>query len=441
MEHGRGDRVVVGKPGDRHHSGAGPRCRPRRQDRGAGHLSGDNQNVPAGIFVVVGRCRPQDVPPKRRRINRALGSDCVQHGFGNTDIANRQRAAFRRCREQIMSRFGAEEGDGKLRRNDRSQARTRVAVHAARHVDSDHRHAGSLRPRCGGDRQLRRPTVDRPREAGAEQRVDNQIGAPDRAVLPHRSCRDASVDTGGRHPPFERSPGVSAQPYRLRRMQHRNRPTGLDQQSPNHESVAAVVAGAAQYRGGPGPPAQPDFPGHRRPGRFHQFDPGRSSLNRRAICGGHLRCREEAMGVPVVCCHSPRLQRRWAFRAMPQVPEPRAAARSRPAEKRLEWLGTISNSSTRKFQASRKRLEYSRRSHARRTHTRGRAGRIFGARHPGPARPVRPDLDSPAQRRPRPPASGGRPVDDLSLIATGLRHGLPARRSAGFAAALPPFAA
>ena len=128
--------------------------------------------VTAPVFVPAGLRHRKALRPERLGIGEYAGTDALQHGVGNADVDNLDRAGMEPPRQQQMARFSPKERH-RFAGGDRSpHHRAAVAVDATRQIDGDHRDAG------GVDRLDHRPRrrLDRPVETGAKQRVDNQAG-------------------------------------------------------------------------------------------------------------------------------------------------------------------------------------------------------------------------------------------------------------------------
>ncbi len=178
-----------------------------------------------------------------------------------------------------MPRLLAREGDRADRRC-RTHAGAAVSHHAARHVDGDQRQpALRSRSQCCRDRALQGPT-----QAGSKQCIDDQRGALDH---PRLQCLDAAVPAVGVQPRI--APQIFPGPPQG----DANRPAELCECDSRGETVAAIVAGAAQHADGPGRPAAGDLEHHGMGGILHQHRAGGAAGNRRAIRLRHLRDTEQ----------------------------------------------------------------------------------------------------------------------------------------------------
>ena len=145
------------------------------------------------------------------------------------------------------------------------------AVEPARHIDRHHR----LARRVDGRDDLGRGALERPGQARAEQRVDDEVGAA-----------RASPATAARSPPLparRHGGGIALERVAARRAARaRTRWPALAQQARGHEAVAAVVAGPAGDRHlAPPRPAQAcDRPPRPRRGRQPPSAPGRARPRR-----------------------------------------------------------------------------------------------------------------------------------------------------------------
>ncbi len=143
-------------------------------------------------------------------------------------------AAGEAARQQHMAGLFAEEGDGFLRLDAAwTEARSR---HRAPEGTSTARIG--LPAALRRSTSVQRPAVERPRQAGAEQRVDHQIG-PRRIDL---------LDGAGLARPVLKSLfGVAAQETRLAERADLHVKAGFAQQPGGDIAVAAIVAGAAEH--------------------------------------------------------------------------------------------------------------------------------------------------------------------------------------------------
>ncbi len=102
--------------------------------------------------------------------------------------------------------------------------------------------------------------LQRPREARAEQRVDEQ------RLAVHQRRRERLDRV---LPPFGHGGGIALQALAGAEQSEPHGPAGLRQQSGCDEAVAPVVAGSAEYRDGPGRPAPHDRLRDRAAGVLH----------------------------------------------------------------------------------------------------------------------------------------------------------------------------
>ena len=187
---------------------------------------------------------------------------------GNTDVGDDDVAAQKSSGQKHMRRLLAKEGDGQIGFDAIAFERTReIAMQAARHIDR-------------GDRDVRtvqrfddrfRSAFQRPREAGAEHRIDDEI----------RVFENAGRDGEHRPVPAPRHFGRIAF-ERIRRSQKRQThvPAALFQVSRDDETVAAIVAGPAEHGRHARRPVLLDRVGGRAARIFHQRE------RRRPVAGG-----------------------------------------------------------------------------------------------------------------------------------------------------------
>ncbi len=178
-----------------------------------------------------------------------------------------------------MSRLFAHERNGACRRRS-AEALSGVAHHAAWHV---HRNKRQFRSRDRVQR-LNDRLGQRAAETGTKQGVDDQRGAVDRGGS-HRVDAPAPAQC--------MQPCVAAQVLELAEQGNSDRPAGRCQLDAHHETVAAVIARAAQHGDGSRRPPAENFADHGFPGILHQCRAGRSGCNGRTIGRVHLRDAEE----------------------------------------------------------------------------------------------------------------------------------------------------
>jgi hypothetical protein len=162
-------------------------------------------------------------------------------------------------REQEVTGLGAVEGDGQGGVRRAPQDRAGVAVHARRDIDRDHRHIGLL------DRldRLARHALERAGQTRAEQPVDHQPRAGDQRGVEGKHLAQPRRGRGG---------GVAAQPLARTEQGESHRPAEPGEMPRGHETVAAVIAGAAQHEGRAGREAFRDRSGDRRARIVHELD-------------------------------------------------------------------------------------------------------------------------------------------------------------------------
>ena len=126
--------------------------------------------------------------PERGRVREGLRPDLRQHARRNADIGDLDRTAMQPPGQQQMAGLLAKERHGLRRLHGRPHHRAGGAIDAARQIDGDRpAPAGRSSPRSW----LAASALDRPVEAGAEQRVDDDAGAGEpvgrRGLRPARS--------------------------------------------------------------------------------------------------------------------------------------------------------------------------------------------------------------------------------------------------------------
>ncbi len=128
--------------------------------------------------------------------------------------------------------------------------------------------------------QAPRLAFDRPIEAGAEQRIDQE---PRALEAPHLGWRDRPLPFG------RRLSGIAFQPARIPEQQHLDPVPSIGQVASRHEAIPAVIARTGHY----GDPAADRVTGDdgrrdRCPGAFHQIHAGYPTRNRQAVGFGHF---------------------------------------------------------------------------------------------------------------------------------------------------------
>jgi len=179
----------------------------------------------------------------------------------------------------------AKEGDGEDRRRRDAAHGSGRAVDAARHVDRDDGQPARDHP---GD-HIPGHAVDRAREAGAEQRVDDQAGVG-------RQVRRKRLD--GSLPACRMPCRIPAELVAFAEQKEAKRPTPLRQVARRDEPVTAIIAGTAEHRDGARRPALGDRRRDGGAGTFHQRLAGDAAGNRQAVGLGHFPRRQQGQ---VIC--------------------------------------------------------------------------------------------------------------------------------------------
>ncbi len=163
-----------------------------------------------------------------------------------------------------QARLGRVEGNRDRRTHRAGAHHTRRSVHSGGHVHADDGCAAGV---CGVDR-LGDRAVGLAGEAGAEQRVD------DCDAIAHRPESHGWLAGQAQ----QVLPRVSLQLLRGPGGEHIDFAAGIAQQARRHETVAAVVALAAQHHHGAVGRELLDCAGHADPGALHQLERGHPLL-------------------------------------------------------------------------------------------------------------------------------------------------------------------
>ena len=179
------------------------------------------------------------------------------------------------ARQQQMRRLAAEEGHGLGGADRDAHHRAGGAVDAARQVDAEHRRA------VGVDRldHLERIALDRPVEAGAEQRIDDQRRLADRLRIErqHRIL-----------PAARRERRVALQAVALAQQDDRDLAAARRQFGGRDKAVAAIVAAAGDDQDRPLLHQLHRGLRHRLARAQHQRETGRAGRNGQPIGALHF---------------------------------------------------------------------------------------------------------------------------------------------------------
>ena len=156
---------------------AGPQRAARREPRRAGEATDRPRPPPHGraIFVAVGRGHRKALRPQRRGVGEGLRRRCRRaRASGMPMSATAHRSGMQPARQQQMARLAAEEGHGFARR-----APPRPSPRRSSPLMPLGRSTATTGTPARVDRLDHRPrrALDRPVEAGAEQRIDDEAGA------------------------------------------------------------------------------------------------------------------------------------------------------------------------------------------------------------------------------------------------------------------------
>ncbi len=209
------------------------------------------------VYLWPSALRPDGDRPQARHVVEQLRADrlssagCIDADVGDHDAARRAARpgcsrcpGFRRKNVTVSSALIAVPEDP-----------AGAPVDAARQIDRDHRHPGIVHR---VDR-LCRHALDRPVEAGAEQRVDDEVGSRRRRRRQGRRLTRASASAAIAASPVIRS--------RVAEQRDADLVAGLGQHARRHEAVAAVVARSRQHGNATARPAHGGGRPRRPPGR------------------------------------------------------------------------------------------------------------------------------------------------------------------------------
>ena len=228
------DRGRRHRPDDRNQAGTSTQRAPRAHAcrtcafRRAGH----HDRVTARVLVPIDARPGIRLAPQGRPIDEGACTDLLQRLLGDADVGDEHLAAQSAPRQEQVSRLQPEERHRAGRLHHRPPAGPGRAVEAARHVNGDDRRARDI----DGRYDVRRNPVQRPRQAGAEQGVDDQVGAGNRG-------RGERLD--GLTPALRHCSSVTLQRFAAAKQSETHLISLLAQQPRRHETIAAIVAGPA----------------------------------------------------------------------------------------------------------------------------------------------------------------------------------------------------
>ena len=212
-------------------------------------------------------------------LTKALGAIAASARLAEADVGEDETAAQRASRQQQVARLEAEERDAGARLDRRAAHPSGRAVDAGGRVDAEHRPA---RAREGVDRldAAERRAVDVARQAGAVQRVDDEVGVVE---------RESFAGANRPAPARRRQSRIAAHPRAIAEQRELDPIAPGFEQPRGDEAVAAVAARPAQN----GDPAAARrharrLGGDRRAGALHQRDARRSCGDGQPVGLGHL---------------------------------------------------------------------------------------------------------------------------------------------------------
>ena len=248
-------------------TGAGPEraagCEPGGSGR-PGRAGGDDRM--SAVVLMSAQLRPRKMrEPKLRRVLEGLGPDVRQYAIGYSDIGNPDGSTKKPTRKKHMARLLAKECDGLRSLDGKPHDGAGGPVDAARQIHGDDR--GGLRIHAFDHRPWQ--TFDRAIEAGAEQRVDDDVRARKGCGLRRHNWTGPSLGS-------QRS--VPLEPTHLADQQNLGRVAPLSEQPSGHKTVAAVVARSGNdIDPAAGSKARTDCISNGLAGPLHQPDTGHTS--------------------------------------------------------------------------------------------------------------------------------------------------------------------
>ncbi len=271
---------------------------------------GHHHRMAARVFVPVEPGRWKLRPPERGPVGKRGGLHLVEHGVGNADVGEPHLPAQLRPGSSRWPGFIRKKVTVQVACTHRAGGRARRAVEPARHVDRHNRLARSI----DGGHHLGRGAVERPRQPGAEQGIDDDLGARER-----RGAERLRLAPARRH--FRR---IALQRVTAAEQTEPHLVAALAQQARRHEPVAAIVPGPARHgdgRAGTRSKRRRRI-GHGTPGILHQDEPRHAALRRQTIGAAHLGCGQQFVArhivSPTAAGPSSRgIMRRWLRGANP----------------------------------------------------------------------------------------------------------------------------
>ena len=236
-EHQRGDlagNLHLRGPGhaEGHRPGAHPQRGARAQPRGARVPGPPGQHERMAVAVFV---RVPALGQIRRARRRAERHGSLDRSLRQSDIGHRQRAALRRPGGEMVPELRGVERHRQVRAQRRAQHPAAIGTEAGGDI---HRHAARRAQRG----ELARCPIQRPREAGAEERVDQQLSR----IGPERRRERRDPASLGPAPVIRQC--IGRQALGIAERENRDLPAQIVQQPRDDEAVAAIVARPAEHR-------------------------------------------------------------------------------------------------------------------------------------------------------------------------------------------------
>ena len=220
----------------------GPRRSARRRARrarraGAAQLAGDDRGKAPAIFVAVDAKLREGAAPERRNVGGSARLDCREAACADPDLGDQRPSAMQPARQQQMPGLQPEKGHRHISLDRGAADGTSLPSmpEGTSTATTDAGRRGATVDRLDG---LACETVEVARQAGAEQRVDDEVGAGDEGPGALAERRH------GAGPAARRFGGVAAEPVGIGKRGDRDAEAALAQAG-GDEAVAAIVAGAA----------------------------------------------------------------------------------------------------------------------------------------------------------------------------------------------------
>jgi hypothetical protein len=236
----------------------------------------------SAVVLVSTQLRPRKMcEPKLRRVLEGLGRDVRQYAVGYSDIGNPDGSTKKSSRKKHMAGLLTKERDGLRSLDGKPHDGAGGPVDAARQIYGDDR--SGLRIHAFDHRPWQ--TFDRAIEAGAEQRIDDDVRARKGCELRRHNWTGPSLGS-------QRS--VPLEPTHLADQQNLGWVAPFSEQPSCNKTVAAVVARSGNdIDPAAGSKTRTDCIGNGLAGPLHQPDTGHTAGYRSPISIRHFGIGEE----------------------------------------------------------------------------------------------------------------------------------------------------